>query len=385
MNAPARHGRTSWILLPLLLLVLGWLLLRMTSESTAFLPKDDFSEYWSAGKVCLNGKNPYDREELFRTQNREDIEDVVMMWNPPWTLPLLMPLGTLEFRTAQTLWFLLNLALLLVSADQLWLYFGGDPERRWQAWLLALGFAPSIFLLWIGQISAWMLGGLTLFLRLESSDRKLTAGMATILLAVKPHLVLLFWLVLLIRACRGELRVAAGAVVAGGLFLALAMAFNPDVLWQYQDALRNRPPSQWESPTIGTILRKMQGGGDFSLQFVPVLLALGWFAADARMQRGADRSWRDRIPMLLLISVVTAAYGAWPFDMVILLPVVIRLAVVVSGSRRPVYFVVMSGYSLAALLVYLLRLPSLWYIWLSPGLLLIHGGFSRVGHSSRGS
>src|SRR5205814_10247989 len=96
------------------------------------LPLFDFVEYWAAGQLNAKGENPYDPEAIARIERKVGRDHPgVMMWNPPWVLPLVMPFGLLDVHPAQLLWLLLQLVALVVSADGLWRLFGGNPERRW--------------------------------------------------------------------------------------------------------------------------------------------------------------------------------------------------------------------------------------------------------------
>ena len=71
-------------------------------------------------------------------------EETVLMWNPPWALPLVLPFGMLDARPAHLLWLLVQFAALAVSADCLWRFFGGAAERRWIAWLIASSTSRGI-------------------------------------------------------------------------------------------------------------------------------------------------------------------------------------------------------------------------------------------------
>src|SRR4051794_29764460 len=85
------------------LLALGVVLVRSGLAQT--LPMHDFVEYWAAGRLLGEGKNPYDAEsvhELERQAGRTD--EGILMWNPPWALPLVLPLGVLPVRVAHVAW-----------------------------------------------------------------------------------------------------------------------------------------------------------------------------------------------------------------------------------------------------------------------------------------
>src|SRR5262249_22658017 len=132
-----------------------------------------------------------------------------------------------------------------------------------------------------------------------------------------------------------------------------------------------RPPEEWKSPTIGTLLRLILGEELFQLQFVPVAFGLGWLAWHW-MKRHRDWNWTDELPLLLLMSFVTAPYGAWPFDMVLLLPAAMWLVLRVEPpARRPV-LAGLIAVNIGCLALNLLKVSSFWFLWVSPAVLLLY-------------
>src|SRR4051794_17668136 len=67
---------------------------RLLADPTIW-PPDDFIEYWAAAKLTLDGNNPYDPAQLLPLQvaNGRQTDEAVMMWNPPWSLTVVLPLG----------------------------------------------------------------------------------------------------------------------------------------------------------------------------------------------------------------------------------------------------------------------------------------------------
>jgi len=348
-------------------------------------PPDDFVEYWAAARLALDGDNPYDPAELLPLQRAagRDTDEAVMMWNPPWALAVVLPLGLLGAREAQLLWLVVNLAAAGFCGDRLWLRFGGGGERRWIGWAVALGFLPTLFALQSGQIGPLLLLGAVLFLECERRGWPALAGAATVLLAVKPHLAYLVWTAILCDAvARRRVAMLVGGAAAGVVATLVPLAFDPQLLHQYADAMANRPPAQWVSPTLGTVLRMAFGKERFGLQFVPVAAGLAWFAWHWR-RAGRTWDWADQLPLLLLVSFVTAPYGAWPFDMVLLLPAVVRVVVgnLASASwcsegkptdRNPWVLVSLAAVNLACLLMNLSQSGSFAFLWVSPAVLALY-------------
>ncbi|MCE9561195.1 MAG: DUF2029 domain-containing protein [Planctomycetes bacterium] len=357
-------------------------------------PPDDFIEYWAAAKLTLDGKNPYDGDLLLPLQRAggRDTDEAIMMWNPPWTLTFVLPLGLLPSRGAQLIWFVVNLAAIGFCGDRLWRLFGGNANRRWIGWAIAFTAMPSAFALQSGQIGPLLLLGAVLFLECERRGYEFAAGAATVLLAIKPHLAYLIWCAILCDAItRYRWRMILGGAVTGIVCSVLPLLFVPHVWSQFADAMGNRPPEQWMSPTIGTVLRLYSDDPKmFWLQFVPVLFGLAWFAF--HYWRWAGRwNWIDQVPLLLLVSFVTAPYGAWPFDMVLLLPAAMWLVVktveirplAVAARETPVSeraatakeWLVVAGLisvNVGCLVCNLLGLTSYDFRWVSPAVLLLY-------------
>src|SRR6266851_3029337 len=190
--SPPRQGKTSPFRLILVgagVLLAAVLLVQQMSRLLAdrsIMPPDDFVEYWAAGRLNAQGENPYDGAELLpleKEAGRETFpvdssghEVAVMMWNPPWTLPVVMPIGLLDARVGQLLWLLLNLGVIVFCADWAWRYYQGPATYRWLAWALALTFIPTFMVLRAGQIGPLILLGIVGFLHFERKERYFLAG-----------------------------------------------------------------------------------------------------------------------------------------------------------------------------------------------------------------
>lgn len=357
-------------------------------------PPDDFVEYWAAAKLTLTGQNPFDESRLLPLQQAagRDTQDAIMMWNPPWSLPAVLPLGLLPAREAQLLWLLVHLVVTGFCADWLWLLLGGARERRWIGWAVAFAFMPTVYALSSGQISPFLLLGAVLFLEcLRRADRdrrwEYVAGAATVLVAIKPHLAYLLWAGIAVDAlARGRWRVIVGGAATGIVCALLPLAFNPQVWNQYLYAMTHRTPAQWMMPTVGTLLRLVFGAHNFWLQFVPVTVGVVWFAW-YRWQNRNDWNWTEKLPLVLLVSFITAPYGSWPFDMVLLLPAVYAMFVQSLAAWRldessspgaPRFTVAaLVAVNLGCLLMTLFKTGSFWFLWVSPAVLVLYAVHMR--------
>ncbi|HVK15850.1 MAG TPA: glycosyltransferase family 87 protein [Fimbriiglobus sp.] len=368
------------------LLIAGVLLagqVRQLLHDPTVWPPDDFVEYWAAGRLCLHGENPYSPELLLPLEQAagRDTDEAVMMWNPPWTLPVVMPVGALPPRVAQLAWLFLGLAAFGASAALHGWAYVDRASLRWVPWAVTFSFLPTYLVLQAGQIGPLLVFGAALFAWAVRTDRPFLAGAATVLLAIKPHLVVLLWLAILADAvCNRRWRMLAGGLVAGLAVAALPLAFEPGVYSHYLAAMRDHPPAQWVSLTLGTLLRLAFGEGRFWLQFVPVLVGVGWLAARWRAH-GRDWDWGEQLPWLLVVSFVTAPYGAWHFDLVLLLvPLVHRAVGLAAEGWTPTARLAATVYvvtNLAMLGLNVLGVYSYWFAWVAPLVLVLYAVTDR--------
>jgi hypothetical protein len=297
-------------------------------------------------------------------------DDAIMMWNPPWTIPIVLPVAALPARVAQLSWLLFGLLSLG------WTFWATlqhtPPAHRWALWLLGTTFVPVYLVLQAGQIGPILVlgAGLALF-RAPHRGWLAPAGLA--LLAIKPHLVYLLWPTLLLIAwTHGETRILLRGVKIGLALAVIPVFLVPQVYQDYFTALREHPPAQWVSLTLGTLLRVLWGEDRFGLQFVPLLLGLGFWAVWWSRRRGRPWDWSTALPGLLWISFLTAPYGAWHFDLVLLwLPLLLRAPDLARAGRRPAALWAWASYALIQLLMLAINLSgaySYWYGWVAPTL-----------------
>ncbi len=376
---PSSNVARTFIAVALLVLVLAALAWQtpQVSQRLSALGLGDYIAYWSAGRVLAEAGNPYSPKELLTVQHSQGWEGdwPNIMYYPPWALALVLPFGLLPFWVSRLVWLVSGLAITIWSADRAWMYFGGQEQKRMIAWLMALSFVPTLMVLRIGQIAPWLLLGTIGFLEAERRRADWLAGMAFTLTTIKPHLMFLFGLAVLVWCIAARRwKILVGSIVTAGLSTALAFWRDPSVLVHYQQFAVSHPPFGNVTPTIGGILRVLFGERRIWLQFVPTAIALLWFPFYWRVQR---RNWRwdEQAALLILISFVTTAYGAWPFDLVVLLIPLMQAAVRLSGGGSVaamagvVAYVLIDGTALL-LNVAGARYPA--FIWMTPAIWLFY-------------
>jgi len=385
----------------------GWLLQPLLADSSIW-PPDDYVEYWAAGRLNLHGQNPYSPELLLPWERAagRDTDEAIMMWNPPWTLSVAMPLGALPARLGQFVWLFLQAGCLVAAG---WLLrpsravgvcppslgnggafgsLGGlTPTARerganWYRLALTFAFVPTLFLLQSGQIAGLLVLGAALFVVCVQRGYPMLAGVVAVLLAIKPHLAYLLWLAVALDALQHRrYRIVLGGILGGMLFTLIPMAFNPDLWSHYFAAYRDHPPTQWVSLTLGTFLRTAFGERHFWLQFVPMLLGTAWFIRHWR-QHGRTWHWAEQIPPILLVSFATAPYGAWHFDLPLLLIPIWHLANTLTGQRRWFALGIFAGANIAMLAMNAAGVWSYAYAWVAPLTLVTYFGLRLPAQAS---
>jgi hypothetical protein len=379
---------SAWIALMLLVSIVLLEIPRFLNSQALGL--GDYIAYWAAGRLNALGENPYSPEELLALQQQQGWTNPWpnIVYYPPWTLALLMPLGLLPFEVSRLIWLIINLALVGCCADALWKYFGGPVRWRFLAWLLALTFVPTLVVLRMGQIGPVLLAGITIFLLAERRRWDWLAGAALTLPAIKPHLVYLFGLGVALWAIdQRRWRILLSAAGASLAATAVALCANPAIVEQYRYALGN-PPLQNITPTWGAMLRLLFGADATWLQFVPPLAGCIWLFFNWKAHR-RHWSWQQQAPLLILVSSLTTSYGAWIFDLVVLLPGLLQMAARVShfrGARSrwtfTVVYICLNG---LGLVMNLREAPYAAYIWVPPAMLLCYLSLQEPASLAEGS
>ena len=295
------------------------------------LPRQDCLIYWAAGRLFLFGGDPYSISSLQVIERSAGWTNAVPlpMLYPPWVLPFFAPLGALPFWSAHYLAFTISLGIEILCSLALWDYFGGEKRQRWIGVLVLLTFLPAASAEQYGQITPLILGGLTIFLLALRRQWFVLAGVPLVLFVVKPHLLYLVLLAILLWSIQNRRwAIPLSATLCGVAATVAPIAFNHKVLSYFHGTV----PAALINPCgIGGYLRSVFGWQHVWLQFLPCVVGLGWFAV-YWMRHRMTWAWEERIPLLLLVSIGSAAYF-WKHDFILGLPAVIALAIQVARAR----------------------------------------------------
>lgn len=232
----------------------------------------DFVAFWSAGRAAVEGDaaRVYD-PDFIAALNREAVPEAryVAPWrSPPQFLLLIAPFGLLPYAAAAITFLLLSAALYLYAARKLL------PDARA---LIFAATAPAA-LYHLGTVQTGLLVAGVSGLALHWLDKRpRLAGALIALLSIKPHLAVLWPLLL---AFTGRWRAFAAAALASIAFATLAgLAFGFE---SYARFFENLAPSQAivrdqsiSTPAYASLYANLVGLG------VPDALAIALHAASA--------------------------------------------------------------------------------------------------------
>lgn len=326
----------------------------------------DFISYWSSARLLLTHQNPYAGQAVLAMENGagSGYSEPLLMRNPPWALFVVAPLGLFSARVAAFLWLLALIALALLAIKCL--RMGCKPPP-----LVVYLFAPVLGCAMAGQLSILLLAGIAFFFKYHE-ERPWLAGLALLLPAMKPHLFLLLWPVILIECVRRRnWRLLAGFGAGLAVAAAFPLLFDPPIWAHYFAGMRAEGIQDQYLPNLSFLLRWMVPGHPVWVQGVPSVLGLA-LCGRYYWRRRTIWNWRVDGAALLLVSTMVSPYS-WPFDQLLMLPAIIHVCSVRPGRRWAPW---LAGLNAAVVLILLLKTPLsspvyawsataclIWYLW----------------------
>ena len=367
------RGVLAGVLLAVSICFLGY------TTSTDSVANRDFIEYWAAGQQLVHGANPYDANQIFALERSVGWHGppTLIMPNPPSGLFLTLPLGMVRPKAGYLFWSLLIFSAWLGSIHMIWI-MNGRPNSPLH--FIGYFFAPAIACFLAGQMAAFVLLGLTLFLYFHRR-RPMLAGVALVLCALKPHLFLPFGTVLLVWAiARRAYRLLSGTAIALAISSAVPLIFDPSIYWQYADMARTSGVKAAFIPTLSELLRFAIKPNAFWLEFLPAVAGCLWAIWYFRRYR-TEWDWNTHGLLLMPVSFLVAPY-AWFFDAIILLPSLLYAAYRSTPSALAVLFGLLAIAGVQ--LLHGTSALSAWYVWSGTAWLAWYVWTTQLGPSSTG-
>jgi hypothetical protein len=290
----------------------------------------DYLVYWATGQQLVHHANPYDADQMGRLEHQAGLtlEGSYYMRNPPWALPLAYPLGFVPERLGALPWSLFLLGSLVIAVRTLSRTLGSDKKD-----ITMLGFClpPALISVIMGQISLLVLLGLVLFLALHDR-RPYLAGSSLWLCALKPHLLLLFGLVLLVWMVRNRnYKIIVGFAVTLAASCVLTEWIDPAAWQQYLLWSKNSGIETEFIPCLAVLLRQSISPATGWLAFVPAVLG-GCWAVGFYWRRRDRWDWFGDGGVLVLTSLLLAPY-CWIWDQSLAVPALLHSAYKTTSRR----------------------------------------------------
>ena len=229
-----------------------------------------------------------------------------------------------------------------------------------------------------GQMSLIVLLGLALFLRFHRAY-PVIAGTSLLLMALKPHLFLPFFLTLALWCiARRQFRLMVGAVGALLMCLAIAYVLDPAGWSQYRWMMAQVHLDTQPIPGLSLLLLRLHPTSEW-LRYAAGMLGCVW-AGWYFYRHRSEWDWLEHGSTVLLVSVVVAPY-AWFIDQSVLIPALLH-ALYHTRSRSTVAILallsaeievaVFRGAPLVYLGVWIAPAWLAWYLWASRPLTTLH-------------
>jgi hypothetical protein len=218
-----------------LILIGGMIFLRARISATSFdFQSSNFTFFWLAGRMVMEGENPYDETQYLAGHETHGIK-----WQPnkifPYPLPLAIfciPLGLLPLPTAYIVWQVITLVIVAVTIFVLLNHWKEASPRRLFVPIFAamFFFGPLYLTLHAGSVGALALLAMLGTILLLEKDKSLLAGMVLSLTILKPPQGLTILLLAGIWfLARRDWKAIFGVAVGGIVLLLIGMIQDP--LW----------------------------------------------------------------------------------------------------------------------------------------------------------
>ncbi|MEY2820417.1 MAG: hypothetical protein RL275_3880 [Chloroflexota bacterium] len=175
----------------LTLLALGILIFARVQVSLGFdVPNSNFSFFWLAGRMILDGQNPYDETQYLAGHDANGMD-----WRPnnifPYPLPLTLfciPLGFFSMQTAYVFWQIVTLLLIALTIYILLRHWQDKSHHNMLVpiFFFLLFWGPLYLTTHAGTISVFSLLVLLGAILLLENDKSLWAGIILALTMLKP-------------------------------------------------------------------------------------------------------------------------------------------------------------------------------------------------------
>ena len=365
-----------YLLLIAVITIIGYILLQ--GPATIGDKPDDFVGYWTAGKLIASQKNPYSQENFININRGMGFDVIVLLpvYYPPTVLPILLPFGLISFPISRYLWLILSIIGIFLSGFWIWRLYAGPENKRWIVFLCILTLAPSYFSLIEGQITFLILLGLVGFIYFIDERKWFLAGMLLTILTIKFQLVYLIWVVVLIWMFdQKHWRLFFGLIFSTAFLMTISFIFQPSIISDYFALMINDAPAQCGYVSLSAFFCAISREGTRWLRYLPPVIGTIWVAI-YYFKYKEYWIWKDKISLILIVSLMTAPL-TWMHDQLLFLIPVIEIVILMIGygyDRRANWTI---AFYLLINIVTFLMIPSSrtaqhYYLWMPVVFLILY-------------
>ncbi len=324
-----------------LLLISGIIYARLQMSKGFDYQDSNFAFFWLAGKMTIDGENPYDETTYIANHAKYGIK-----WQPnrifPYPLPLAIlciPLGFFSMGVAYTVWQIASLLIILISIYLLLNLVKHEASKRLfiPIFLAAVFFGPGYLTLHTGAVGALALLLLTLTIIFLEKEKFLLAGVLLSLTMLKPPqgltilllMGLWFWLKKNWNAILG--------VGLGGISL-LIIGFIQDPMWIQKflgasDAVMNRTQGVHSNVWAFSYLICDGKTPCSPLLGAALSLSLLGLAGYFLWKHQAEWSHWEALSLIIPIGFVSAIY-LWAYDQITYIIPIVWIAARLTQKTR---------------------------------------------------
>ena len=322
-----------YVLLFAIVIIITYILVQ--GPSTVGDKQDDFVGYWTAGRLIAFQDNPYSQENFININRGLGFEVIVLLpvYYPPTVLPFLLPFGLIPFSLSRLLWLFISIIGVFISGFWIWRLYLGPKNKRWVVILCILSLSPVYFSLMEGQITFLILLGLAGFLYFVDARRWFLAGLLLTVLTIKFQLVYLVWIVALLWIIdQKRWKVLLGLFSFTAVLLAISIILQPSIITDYFSFMLDDSPSQCGYVSISAFFCAISREGTRWMRYLPPLFGAVWVVLYFFKNKEAW-IWKDRISIILMVSLMTAPL-TWMHDQLLFLIPVIEVAILIIGYGK---------------------------------------------------
>ncbi len=334
------------------ILIGGMIFLRAKISATSFdFQNSNFTFFWLAGRMMLEGENPYNESQYLAGHETYGIK-----WQPnkifPYPLPLAIfciPLGLLSLPAAYITW---QVITLMIVAATIFIFLQRWQEAAHRRLLVPIFaamffFGPLYLTLHTGSIGAFALLAIATAILLLEKNKPLLAGVILSLTMLKPPQGLTILLLAGIWFLARRNWKAIYGVAIGGISL-LIIGMIQDPLWiikfggasqAVMDRTQGVHSNVWAFAYLtcnGTSPCAMLLGGALGL----ILFGVGgFFLWQAQPPAGNQAKWTDweAFNIILPIAFVSTIY-LWAYDQLpYIIPIVWIIGTLVERTKSYLY------------------------------------------------